>query len=541
MKHLFVILTSLIAALSFHAQNTVGLTQYSTETTPGYILFSPINTTSTYLIDRCGHLRHTWTSDYTPGLSCYLLEDGSLLRTGKLEANHFGAGGNGGFIERRDWLNNLDWSFEISDSTECQHHDICPLPNGNILVIAWDLKTPEEAIAAGRNSNLVGVELWSEKIMELHPVGTNEAEIVWEWKVWDHLVQEFDATKPNYQAVSEHPERIHLNFVNGAPTQRDWLHINSIDYRADLDQIVLSVHNFSEIWIIDHSTTTTEAASTSGGTSGKGGDLLYRWGNPRTYNMGSETDQILYGQHHAHWIPPSMDENQSLLIFNNGLDRPTTPFSLVQELDPAIDLNGQYILNPSEITQPASSTWQYPTVADPSFYASNISGAYRLPANHLFVTHGPDGLLFETDANGNTIWSYMNPISAGTPFSQGDTPVNNRIFKAVWYAEDYAAFANNDLVDNGPLELNSTTDLCAGQGVYSAKGGENPYTLLGQSIQFHQFGNCTISDMQGRILACFPCAPNETVDIPSCGLSQMILLQLQTSAGMNTQRIFVHD
>ena len=102
MKHfafLFLFSTSTLFSI---AQQTVGLTQYSNEASSGYVLYSPINTTNTYLIDRCGHLRHTWTSDYTPGLSCYLLEDGSLLRTGKLEANHFGAGGNGGVIERKD-------------------------------------------------------------------------------------------------------------------------------------------------------------------------------------------------------------------------------------------------------------------------------------------------------------------------------------------------------------------------------------------------------------------------------------------------------
>ncbi|MGC8644373.1 MAG: hypothetical protein ACP5XB_31305, partial [Isosphaeraceae bacterium] len=59
----------------------------------------------------------------------------------------------------------------------------------------------------------------------------------------------------------------------------------------ELDQILLSVHSFSEIWIIDHGTTTAEAATHKGGRSGKGGDLLYRWGNPQAYRAGTAADQ----------------------------------------------------------------------------------------------------------------------------------------------------------------------------------------------------------------------------------------------------------
>ncbi|MFM7310411.1 MAG: hypothetical protein ACKOZY_07365 [Flavobacteriales bacterium] len=198
-------------------------------------------------------------------------------------------------------------------------------------------------------------------------------------------------------------------------------------------------------------------------------------------------------------------------------------------------------MNPSEIALPTSSTWQYPSVADPSFYASNISGAYRLPNNHLIVTHGPNGRIFETDANGNTIWSYMNPISAGAPFSQGDTPVNNRVFKAIWYAEDYPAFATNDLVDDGPLELNTTTDLCTAQSISANVGSEFPYSLHGQSILFKQQGSCLFTDAQGRILAQYTFAPHERISIPAQGFNQWILLHVQTATGMNTQRIFVHD
>src|SRR5258708_35448465 len=61
----------------------------------------------------------------------------------------------------------------------------------------------------------------------------------------------------------------------------DWTHANAVFYNAALDQVLLSVRNFSEFWIIDHGTTTQQAAGHTGGKLGRGGDLLYRYGNPR--------------------------------------------------------------------------------------------------------------------------------------------------------------------------------------------------------------------------------------------------------------------
>jgi hypothetical protein len=42
----------------------------------------------------------------------------------------------------------------------------------------------------------VPTTVWSEQILEIKPSGISGGTIVWEWHLWDHLVQDYDASKP---------------------------------------------------------------------------------------------------------------------------------------------------------------------------------------------------------------------------------------------------------------------------------------------------------------------------------------------------------
>ena len=223
-----------------------------------------------------------------------------------------------------------------------QHHDIYPLPHGNILVLAATIMTNAEAVQAGRNpANLVDGNLFNEQIVELQPVGNNSANIVWEWNIKDHLIQDFDGSKDNFGSVESNPQLLDINFLGSLSGINNWLHVNSIQYNADLDQIVLSSRHMNEIYIIDHSTSTAEAATSSGGIYNKGGDFLYRWGNPQAYRQGDQNDQKLFGQHYPHWIPNGLADAGKLILFNNGFSR-TPSFSEVFILDPPTDSPGFY-------------------------------------------------------------------------------------------------------------------------------------------------------------------------------------------------------
>jgi hypothetical protein len=68
---------------------------------------------------------------------------------------------------------------------------------------------------------------------------------------------------------------------------RDRNHINSVAYNPELDQIMLSVREYCEVWIIDHGTTTAEAASHKGGKRGKGEGAPQPLRAFRAYRYGS--------------------------------------------------------------------------------------------------------------------------------------------------------------------------------------------------------------------------------------------------------------
>ncbi len=416
----------------------------------GYTLFSPIGSTGTYLIDNKGELVHSWPGKYRPAQSVTLLPDGSLLRPAVIQnGNMFNGGGAGGRVERYGWDGKLIWSFDYYNENHCTHHDVHYLPNGDILMIAWENKTPDEAIAAGRNPADIDTALWPGEIIEVKPAGDSGGSIVWEWHVWDHLIQDFDSSKSNYGSVADHPELININY---GPAFEDWLHINSIQYNAQRDEILLSVHNFNEIWIIDHSTTTAQAAGHSGGAKGKGGDIIYRWGNPAAYDEGTASDQKLFSQHDAAWIDPGLPGAGDIMIFNNGTGRPGGSYSSVDEITPPLDTSGNYYRNVSGSYGPQLLTWSYTAQPPDSFFAKNISGAERLPNGNTLICDGTAGSFFEIDSSKETVWEYVNPVSRNKILTQGDTPVNNLVFRISRYSPQYSGFAGKDLSPKGPIE-----------------------------------------------------------------------------------------
>jgi len=439
---------------------SVGLLRREVGSFDGYTLFSPATSKTTYLVDPRGRPVNTWTSNYQPGMVVYLEPTGNLLRTGKIGSTVFKAGGNGGVVEEFDWQGKLVWQFKHSSATYCPPHDVERLPNGNVLMIAWELKTKAEALAAGRDPKLLTQDaVWPEKIIEVQPTGKDSGKIVWEWHAWDHLIQDFDSKVANHGDVAKHPELIDLNYtlVDG---RADWLHANAIAYNAKLDQIMVSLRMFSEFWVIDHSTTTKEAASHAGGKSGKGGDLLYRWGNPAAYRAGTAKDQTLFYQHNSHWIPDKLPGAGNLLIFNNGFKRGYS--SIDEVVPPTPDAKGNYPMT-NGVWGPTTPKWSYTAPTKTDFYALFVSGAERLPNGNTLICNGVEGRSFEVTTAGKIVWEYGNPVGAKIAH-QGDPITQRVVFRSPRYAPDYPGLKGKTLTPGEPIENHGSALLVEGSG-----------------------------------------------------------------------------
>ena len=442
--------------------NTLGTISFTEEAYDGYTLFSSYK--NTFLINNCGQVINQWSSDYLPGHSVYILPNGNLIRAGRKDTSTITFGGVGGIVEMFDWDGNLVWEFVYSSDDYRLHHDIYPMPNGSILVLAATVMSNEETILAGRDPNLVsgaGI-LYNEQILEIKPIGTNDYSIEWEWNFNDHLIQDYDDTKNNYGVIEEHPEKLDINFLNDRIPAENWLHVNSIQYDETLDQIVISSRNLSELFIIDHSTTTEEASGDTGGAYGKGGDFLYRWGNPAAYRQGNEDNRTLFGQHFPHIIKPGLKDEGKIILFNNGTDREPA-FSEVMIFSAPTTSPGIYTYEPDSSYGPEAAEFTYSSNEDNNFTSGILSGAIRLPNENLLICDGNSGRLFEITATNDIVWNYIIPMNntTGEISSQGDVlESGNSTFRGIKYSTDYEGFTGKDVTPGDPIESNFNLNTC---------------------------------------------------------------------------------
>ena len=458
---------------------TVGLLVNETEAMRGYTLLAGAFNNAVHLIDHLGRVAHSWQFENQVDHS-KLLDNGNLLIGVSAER-----GADYNSIVEIDPDGNVVWQYTHTDRI---HHDFLKMPNGNILILMQGIKTREEAIAAGRNSDIVpsgGMEY--DYLIEVRPTGSEGGEVVWKWSPWDYLVQDFDASKENYGDPSKYPELIDINFLAETPISAssgglDWLHTNAIDYNPELDQIMLSVRHHNELWIIDRSASTQWTMARSNGNTGKdntppykssknepsgnsgnSGALLYRWGNPRAYEHGTIADQRLFRQHHAQWIAPGLPGAGNILVFNNRWEFwefEEGKYSSIEEIVPPLDGYG-YRRDPGKPYPPSDPIWRYTAEPPTDFYSRIIGATQRLPNGNTLICEGLSGNLFQVTPDGKTVWQYVYPMDGNTLLKQGEQPaiwighdiLKNAVYRAYWYAPDHPGLQKYDLTPGDTIEL----------------------------------------------------------------------------------------
>lgn len=185
---------------------------------PGYTFFS-VDTTA-YLYDMQQRKVHEWrVTEGSVKTSPYLLPDGSVLfplNKGGFTFRPGGAHASGTF-QRISWDGELVWDFQFFGPDFTPSYDVCPLPNGNVLLCA-----------GYQDRQLPG------KLFEIKPVGRNGGEVVWE---------------------------CHVTALLGGQIAG---YINSVSYHPALDQVLVNIQTPGRtLAVIDHST--------------PGGRLVFKW------------------------------------------------------------------------------------------------------------------------------------------------------------------------------------------------------------------------------------------------------------------------
>ena len=396
MKKIITILTLSLSLQIVNAQNF-----------NGFALYNAQGENTTYLIDENQNISHTWNMTTECNYTVQLKENGNLVRGTKGNTSVFSTGNiaaGAGMVQEIAPDGSIVWSFDYASSDYVSHHDLT-LVGDNVLLTAYEKKSSTELNAAGYNN--ATSEKWPTHFIELEDNGNGGANIVWEWHIWDHMCQD---------SISDHPELIDINMLSGG--SGDWFHVNGVDYNEDLDQIVFSSRFASEIYIIDHSTTTAEAASHSGGNSGMGGDILYRWGNPSNYGI-SATQVIVSAVHDARWITNDGRPNGGFLqIFNNcgagctGQGPSAVANSTIDGIETPWDATtNTYLRTAGQAFSPSSYTTRY----ECAYSSSGQSASDRMSNGNIYVNasggQGGAGVMYEVDPSGNIIWGPYNAQS----------------------------------------------------------------------------------------------------------------------------------
>ncbi|WP_299005894.1 aryl-sulfate sulfotransferase [uncultured Shewanella sp.] len=424
--------------------------------TSSYVLYSPLSSTSTYLVDTDNNKKYEWTSDYIPGQVTYLDSEGYLVRTGydadNIETNNNSfyqtqPGFNFGGVVQRSHIDAdtgetvIDWTLNYQDdlggdyNAEMPHHDIAIMPNGHILMLVWIRMSYDEAVQAGRNPDEINKDdgILSERIIEVEQNEDGSWNTVWQWNAWDHLVQNQDPDQNNYtdEAILNSPEKLDVNYITS--NTDDIFHLNNVYYIEDYDQIIVSSNTYSELWVIDHSTTSAEAATNAGGNSGKGGDLLYRWGNPEAYGYENDTYTFLNGVHDVNLVLDSSASNGFGTFVMYGNNRNETS-SQVIEITPPINSDGSYTLgDTSQGIDDLYGPFSTDLTADIGYQQNSVGSAEKLTSgDYITCDCGGTGKAVWIDSDGK-VTGEMDP-------SLNTTGQTGPVFRLYQFEADDSAF-----------------------------------------------------------------------------------------------------
>ena len=376
----------------------------------GYTVLSPLGTQAALVIDMNGKVVKRWDGyNHSAGGPARVLPGGHVIAASGARPPHQ----ESLELVERDFDGNVIWRFDRNEQVETrdgetiwalrQHHD---WQRDDFWAGYYSPEAePASGATQGRNTlvlthtshvvpDVADVLLEDDRIIEV----TSEGEIVWEWIAGEHIDElGFDAAA-----------RAVIRKAPGFNAERggfDWLHLNSATYvgpnrwfdtgdpRFAPDNVIVSSRQASVVAII-----------------ARDGSIVWRLGPDFSVSVELRAIRQIIGQHQAHLIPPGLPGAGNLLVFDNG---GASGYGFVNPIAP--NGTGAFVRPSSRVLEIDPVTlelvWSYQAGA--RFFASNISGAQRLPNGNTLITEGTTGRLFEVTTDGTIVWEYLNPLFTG--------------------------------------------------------------------------------------------------------------------------------
>ena len=273
--------------------------------------------------------------------------------------------------------NDLSWQGPEDLEGIGVHHDVFPMPNGNIIALTSQdtlLPVPVEIELPETYSGIDTLPWQGDRIVEWNRDGVE----VWSWSVFDHF--NFMDWNPNlYQdLLFSHPIPADFHY--------EWTHSNTVWYDPIDNAVYLSVRNMSRITKIDYDT----------------GGIIW--------NMGSEmpsgditvgTDLGFAGQHSVKIL-----DNRNLMMYDNYND--SLSFSRGLE----VSFSGPDSLPDTELV------WEYKLPQDIS--SGLMSDCDRLSNGNSLLTSTTSNQILEVSPDSVKVWELL-------PFQEGSTFRSERI------------------------------------------------------------------------------------------------------------------
>lgn len=255
----------------------------------------------------------------------------------------------------------------VAVATDQMHHEVAPLPNGNLLTLSRELREINgftEPICEDEEGDFDGsYEVVTDTVVEFEPDGT----VVAEWSLFDYVdpVDTLEVIKP---AEFCSP---YLSDVYPDRPARDWTHANAVVLDEERNALLVSVRHLDQVFAIRY----------QDDDEGPAGELLWRLGEGGDF-------RLTEGEWFLHPHAPQVLSDGTIMIYDNGNERPGTSLDDPDSLPYSRAV--QYSIDVEEGT--ATQVWEHRADAPgEAVYAPFVGDADMLEGGSVLITHG--GLL----------------------------------------------------------------------------------------------------------------------------------------------------